>query len=367
VTERERLLTFLTDDDFDEPLFIPLADGNYAATVVGKDLVTETDLADQLHAARVTGYSPIVFPGIDPAETDPELGYRKVSETRAGDKIRRDYTLETPEGPLTRAHVEQPHLGVSDIEMPVKDEQDLPALRWVAQRICSGPCEEGVRRQCRAAREQVGEEALTVVQVGQAFELMNSILLHDIPVLYLTAQDAYMETVAAVAEAQKRLARLMPKPGIDLIWMSTPGTELFSPSMMTDAVVPCARKMADHVHRCGGLVYFHSCGKNREFIGRGFYNQIRPDLFETLAGPPTGDIEDIGRARRQIAPEIRTKGNLDGGLMFRGSVEEVVTAARNILERTRGTRHALGLSDAVLFGTPPDTMRAVSDLVREFH
>jgi len=87
-------------------------------------------------------------------------------------------------------------------------------------------------------------------------------------------------------------------------------------------------------------------------------------LLETLAPPPTGNIEDLRWAREQIDPDITTKGNLDLGLLRDGTPAEIAEATRAIVDATSGYRHWVGTADAVLCGTPIENMQAMVEAAK---
>ncbi len=109
----------------------------------------------------------------------------------------------------------------------------------------------------------------------------------------------------------------------------------------------------------------HSCGHLKIFVEEGFYNELKPEILETMSVPPVGDLPSLQWGRERLAPEIITKGNVPLNVMLQGTEEEVRSEVRQVKEETQGYRHIIGLSDDILPNTPLSNCLAFVDEARQ--
>ena len=84
-------------------------------------------------------------------------------------------------------------------------------------------------------------------------------------------------------------------------------------------------------------------------------------MFETLAPPPMGELEDLGWARKQLDPGICTRGNMDLEFLKTSTPAEIASRSAQILKETSGYRHIVGTADEILAGTPLENVKAMAD------
>jgi hypothetical protein len=144
----------------------------------------------------------------------------------------------------------------------------------------------------------------------------------------------------------------MRKAGVDYLFYCVSGTEWISPDFFRKYILENTRKAFARWHELGGFILWHSCGKVKKFVEDGFFNELKPDVLETLSEPPVGDLPDIGWARQHLDPAIATKGNVPLDVFLNGTPEAVREQVRRVKDATRGYRHVVGLSDDLLRGTP---------------
>jgi hypothetical protein len=358
---RRKLLRLLSGVSADEVLVCPLVDGTYAAWVVGKQWVSEATVEDLLAVAEGGGYEPFI--GVDVGPGDPEgilcesIRWEVKARQLDDQTIERQYCLPTPWGELCR--VEREHKGMSSwLVRPPLERWAPEILEWYAQQIIAAPAERASQR-VRDVVQKVGERGLVYAGVGLPFEMFGLYREEDLIYHCFDHKDEWKKISHVVAEANYHLISLYLQAGVDAIFFGPYGTELISPKLFEEEFLPFLSRYTRLVHELGGLAYVHSCSKQREWIVRGYYNQFEPDLLESLAPPPTGDIDDLSWARAALSPRICTKGNLDLGLLRTASPELVGQETRAILVATRGYRHIVGTADAVLPGTPIENIQAM--------
>ena len=146
----------------------------------------------------------------------------------------------------------------------------------------------------------------------------------------------------------------MAAGGADFVFLGGPGVEMASPRFYRDLIVPYSREVTQMVHANGLMVYTHICSPIEPLLTMGFYNQMGLDLFETLSGPPVGNIKGIEGRAWQARPR-----DLHAGQPGPGPVDEPARPARcraeslHILSAARrlGRKHILAASDYLFYNT----------------
>jgi uroporphyrinogen-III decarboxylase len=170
-------------------------------------------------------------------------------------------------------------------------------------------------------------------------------------------RETFIRSMDAIYEAALVVMQIAVDEGIDFMSDSSYGFEMTSPHLFEAMDLPYIRRFSDWTHERSGLMWYHNCGQTRTMIADGTFNRLDADVIETIAPPPAGD-NVLAEARRQIAPQICTKGNLSLGLLRNGTSQEVMAATRRIAQDVRGFKHIFSTADAVLSGTPPENLIA---------
>lgn len=362
---RERMLNLLHGELPDEAVVAPLAESDYTCFIKGSQWPTDAgSLEDEIATAEACGYDPIFETKIDYAAFDPELKFETTSVKRTEIDTRREGYFHTPKGDMHWVTLEKPGLVPYLIEGGISRREQFPIVEWYVERI--EKCAELVRESVEATMKRVGDLGIVRTQVGNTFELFFC-KYPDILFLYMDDPSAYLELAQRYFAAQEGLMKAALEAGTDLLYASGVGAELMSPTMFEETFLPLLKRQRKFVHAHGGLFYYHSCGRTLPFIERGYYNEILPDLFETLAPPPLGTIGDLRAAREMLDPRICTKGNFNNEILRTGSREEIVATAESIVDATWGYRHMVALSDSVLYGTPVENIQLLVEASRKRH
>ena len=341
----------------------------FAAHAMGRDVGT----AALLEFHKTLGGLPIIScsPAGDVENADPLLA-RHVSEsvrTGAGGQAItvRTETVETPHGPLVwateTARNSVCHRPPFSQYPPTKD--DYRSFAWYADRLAGAyakpACRDHMSGVIAQERKVLGDHSLIFSSGSCPFFVMGFFDTVHLHYHYFDRLDKHRELMEQAYEVDRLRAKQLLDTDIDLLRILPPGTESVSPDIFETEVLPHARRMAELAHGKGKLLYVHCCGHLQALLDRSCYNALCPDLMETFSSPPTGTVRDIGEARRQLDPRICTKGNLDLGLLRDGTPEAIRAATRDIVNKTRGTRHIVSLTDTVLDGTPIANLKAFFD------
>lgn len=359
MTPRERLLAILNGQEPREAVVCPLVDKIYASELTGRDVLNPDPVEDQLTAAEVCGYDPIIIEEWDLQRYNPNLRWEVVKTREHPDYREEVSVLETPVGTvamLRRAQVGAAWL----VERPLKTKEDYKVGEWYLDQVMA--TEEGIIAQVQEARGKVGDKGLLCVrQVSALSAGQEDSIYHaaDFPDVIESYQDKVRET-------RDFMIRTAVKAGADMIFFG--GSPGFSCSVETfrEEHLPEVKALSDLIKDSGGYGYYHNCNPCRDVVYTGILNEIKPSMVETLAPPPTGDINDLREARERLDPEICTKGNLDMGILRDGPVERIAEETRKIIDATLGSRHMVGTADALLRGTPVEHLKTMVEITRAY-
>lgn len=358
-TPRQRLLSYVRQPQGQRPIvspFLPAPDV-IEATLVHLGLeVTEDRVENEIRLAGALDYEPMFMTGC----TGLIFPWR-LDENRSDDTTQ-VHVIDTPDGPWEMRVSNGLGPWADESAFPVQTCADHEKLQLVCQQIEGR--EAQIRAEYRQWRQRVGEGGVIVIghpnpswlamQIGQA-----SMILH-----WCDHNEAYRRSMDAIFQASLFVFEIAMEEGIDFMSASGMGMEMTSPSLFREMDVPILRAYTDWVHQRDGLFWYHNCGMIRELVGEGLIDQTRTDVFETMAPPPTGDL-DLADGRRRIDPAICTKGNFDLGLLRYGTPGEIEVATREMVLATRGYAHIHSTSDGVFSGTPPENMIAHVRTARE--
>jgi len=164
--------------------------------------------------------------------------------------------------------------------------------------------------------------------------------------------DLFGELHEATSELTFKRADTLRKAGFDYLFYCVSGTEWISPSFFRKYILENSRKIFNRWQAQGGFILLHSCGHLKKFVNEGFYNDLMPEILETMSVPPVGDLPSLRWARERLDPDIITKGNIPLPTLLSGTEDEVRAEVRKVKEETKGYRHIIGLSDDLLHNTP---------------
>ena len=367
MTKREELLACIDGRSVGAALFSPLVDSLFSASVMGKEWVSEVTLDDQIGTAARCGYHPMFVQGMTPdLSVHPALDLEIVMTAESARERSFTQTLNTPKGSLSRTMLDRAGEGMTGLGNWVNGVEDLDIVDWISDGIVAGDRDEAILAKYGAIAAKLSPWGATEIQVELPYFLYGLGGFADVPIMMLlTETERFQASMEKAEKAIDRICALLIRAGIDFIWIGSPGTELISPDIMREVIIPQSRRLVEAVHARKGRVHFHCCGQSKLWIESGFFNEIGMDLVETLAPPPSGTVDDLRKARSSIDRSIVTKGNIDLGLLLEGNPEACAAATREVLDATAGYPHIVGAADAILYGTPEENVRAVEAVCRQ--
>lgn len=107
---------------------------------------------------------------------------------------------------------------------------------------------------------------------------------------------------------------------------------LHSPRDADEFLFPSVRRIAEIAHENGCLLWYHTHGRVRDFIGR--YAQAGVDCLRPIEPPPMGDVT-ISEAKALAGGRMALEGNIEQGDMETKCPEEIYTITRQAVKEGR--------------------------------
>jgi hypothetical protein len=324
--------------------------------------VHEANWRHQISAIESIGHDAIILPdNYHEAINDkvPALRWKDVIiETGPNFRIV-ESRLETPHGPLISKTSERDDCSAWSIRSPYTSlEADYEKIVWFYEQLASGRYDlKGSYDEIRGRLRDRGLIcARSGVTLGAGIE-ETIIELYRCPALS-------KEISALALNSNKPLLEAAFEAGADLVFGGSNGTEMYSPRLIEEFDLPITKALIDIVHDGGAMFYFHCCGKSDSLLER--FAELGPDLIETLAPPPSGNV-DLGDAKRRIGDKVCLKGNMNLTLLYNGTRHEIESAVRDCIEKASpGGGYILGTEDALQWGHPIDNIRAMVSIGRKY-
>lgn len=374
-TKRERLLDWIRNGDpKDVPVFF-MPGFAVVALCLGKDLQDVTWL-DAIRFAEETGthstacvYSPLPFDAV------PFLDDIKM--TKDWDKLpdgtpRSIQEIKTPEGNMKAVIEFSKDLGQCPREFFVKGEEDLPAfacfIRKTTEAVVKNPAvRQAVDDKIRTYKEEIGGIFPTGVHVFcAAGELMSRNYMGQTTAIFTVLDNREMmeELMDYHWQMTQVWLEVMAKNDVDIYGYAINGFEWLSPDLYERYMIPQARRINEFAAAHGGLSWLHTCGKLKNIARMKTYQRMKVNVLESLSSPPTGDIDDLARTRRDIGSAITTRGGINEEFFY-SDIESLRKQANYVLDSTAGYRHMLGDTDEICPSASKKNFQAVIDLVRD--
>jgi uroporphyrinogen decarboxylase-like protein len=245
----------------------------------------------------------------------------------------------------------------------VQNESDHGKIIEACTRV--GERAASIRQYFHDFRNRVGEDGVIVAGHPHPSWLGYQISPQMIFLHWNDWPETYRRSMDAVFEASKYVMSIAIEEGIDFMSDSSYGLEMTSPELFAEMDLPYIQKLAHWTHERSGLFWYHNCGFTRRLIRDGFFDRLGADVIETVAPPPEGD-NDLAESRRNMAPSICTKGNMNLTLLRDGTPGDITAVAQRIAEAVKGFLHIFSTADAVLTGTSPENFIAMVQGYREY-
>jgi hypothetical protein len=316
-------------------------------------------LSEQMAMAGICGWDPTFLAAVPFEPTNADiLPDTRTAPIEGGEKTWQ--RISTPYGDLT--YVDELKTSRRVIKPWLKEKSDYQKAIWLTRQQLNYDRDVAIAHGQRL-KEAVGDRGVLGTWFGPPIvNLMNhdELFYHmlDWPALFDELHSATRELVLTKVDTLRA-------SGFDYLFYCVSGTEWISPDFFRKVILDDTRVILSTWRELGGFVLWHSCGRLKRFVEEGFYNDLRPEIMETLSVPPVGDLPSLRWARERLDPEIATKGNIPLNVLLNGTEREVRAAVRRVKEETAGYRHVIGLSDDMFHGTPLQNCLAFVDEARK--
>ena len=303
-------------------------------------------LGQQMAMAGVCGWDPTFLCDLPFGPRTPAVDRHSKTTPIAGG-VRVETVIHTPYGDLTG--ISEKQQTTQTIKAMLAEREDYIRMTWLVRQQMDYD-EDAAIRIGREQRAGVGQRGVMGTWWGPP--IFGSLNREEMFYHLADWPDAVEELHQAQRQSTLKRMRTYAKAGYDYLFYCVDGTEWISPNFFRDYVTADSREMFDEWRKLGGFVLWHSCGRVANLIELGVYNELLPEIFETLSEPPIGNVPSLRWAREKLDPRIATKGNIPLSLMLQGTPEDVRKEVRRVREATRGYRHIVGLGDDMLHNTP---------------
>lgn len=327
---------------------------------------TRGSLAAQVEACHLIGSDASVIVG----EADylpPQHPWGRKRSMVRNESGRHVVRIEqpTPLGSLFAEEVHEPGQKPARTRMFLQQEADYaPAIALLRE---LRTCREAMTAHFAAMRREVGDGGLLTVFVPQPLEMF-FLVLHDGMVMhYLDWPDTYAAAMVEVEATAHMVIDCAADAGADMIMFGGAGTEIFSPDMIEQHIVRPGAGYVAHCQERGLYSLMHCCGRTRIFLERGWFDRLRPTIFESFTPEPLGDIASPPAAAARLPEQTFFKGGLSLDRLLRGNPAEAYAAAESALADFGQRRFILAGSCAILTGTPLENLQAVAAAMAAYY
>lgn len=246
------------------------------------------------------------------------------------------------------------------VSHPVRTMADLDRLRPPDPR--RDPLLAAVRETARRVR---GRRAVVLVTPADFSASWNLCGMERLLVSYIE-EPAFARRIGEVVLAYSTaLCRLAVREGADVIVLSDDyaykSGPLMSPAQFRQFILPLLAEAVSAVHGAGAVCVKHTDGNAW-------------DLLESIVGTgvdAVGPLEpgagmDLAEVKRRFGSRVAVVGNVDVDLLCRGSVEQVRSATRVIVEAVSpGGGHVLSSGNTITSAARPENFLAMIEAARE--
>lgn len=345
----------------------------FDARLAGKRWLTETSMEDTKAACRRFDMRPLYNMGLcDLTQLVDDVTLTGTREETEGGKRRiYKHLFHTPIGDLHWKMIEEEILGACPVEFYVKEEEDLDIFEYYLDRLLEVKDFSKVTEGVKWCRGVVGEDDPMDIQwCMQPYELMGFPSTQDTAIFASILEDnRFYRLMDKILQLDEHLIKAAAAGGTDFVFLGGPGSEMISPKYYENFLVPYSKMVTDMAHKEGLLIYSHICSPIEPMLTMGYYNQMGIDLFETLSGPPVGNVKSMEDAFSKLDENICTRGNIGLDALLNDTPEEIYKQSWVILEAAKrmGRKHILGASDYLFYNCKEENVDAMCRAVRDFN
>ena len=303
-------------------------------------------VSQQMAMAGVCGWDPTFLAAVPFNPINKDILPETKSQTIDG-RVRIESHIKTPYGDLIS--ITDRSVSEHTVKAWLESEDDYRKAIWLTRQQLEYD-EDLAIEEGKYIRKGIGDRGVLGTWYGPP--IVNLQTREEIFYHIVDWPELFDELHAVTSELALKRVDTLRKAGFDYLFYCVSGTEWISPAFFRKYILENTRKIFDRWQSQERFILWHSCGHLKTFVNEGFYNELEPEILETLSVPPVGDLPTLQWARQRLSPDIITKGNIPLNILLNGTEKEVRSEVRKVKEETRGYRHIVGLSDDVLHNTP---------------
>jgi uroporphyrinogen-III decarboxylase len=286
---------------------------------VGRELIAATD--------------PFITVG---GGDDPFLG-REVPATIHQEGNTTTTVFHTPDGDLVRRH-RRTAITAATVEFPCKDARDVERLLSLPHEPVKPDITDFLHW-----REQVGDEALVMVGVGNAVCFPATMLSpEDFCLLWADAPDLMAHMTQVAAERLNVSVEHLCRAGVNAFRIV--GGEYVTcqlgPQAFEQLIVPFDSELCGIMNHYEAISYYHNHGPMMDWLEP--IADLGVDAIDPMEAPPWGDC-DLPEVKRRIGDRVCLVGNLDDmEVLEQWDADAIRSLGRRRLEEAGDTGFILG-------------------------
>ncbi len=337
------------------------AGAGFDTKLAGKRWNTETTFEDTIRAYEAVGGYPLYNIGLpDVGKANPDFAKKSKVEEKVNERIVESW-LDTPYGQLYWKGHEVPKQGFVPLKYPVSFEDGEKAfdiVKWTADQHAKAL--DFIADEVRKNLDILQPHGPVSVQWNlQPFELFGLPTVDNLVMLAMIHPEPYRNCCDYVRDINLDICKTVFNAGADFVFLGGPGSEMLSPQLYEDFLIPDSKIITDYIRSLGGLTYTHICSPIQPFLNMELYNRMGIDLFETLSPPPVGNVESLAKAREILPEDMCTRGNIGLDVLLNGTVQEIEEKTIEIIETTKGHKHMIAASDYLFYDIPLENVQAL--------
>jgi uroporphyrinogen-III decarboxylase len=364
MTGRERLLRVFRQQPVDRIPVAPFIHVNYVKEYFASQDVDAALMTPEVY--RHFGFDLIhrnctpIYDAFGPSGPGWQM---EVTRERLGRDENTTTTIHTPEGALRLVNslrwTYEWDAEDAVVEFPIKSEADFE--RMASYQPPFVPADVSLIARARAA---VGDEGVIAPWIQGAFNLAAFYYrkLDDLVIDAKLNPRFYQRLVRHFVERYKPYVQQMIDAGADVISYAgnIANGKLVSRAFFMEHIWPYEKDLIDFVQGQGVVVLYHNCGYARNLLP--LYPSLGMGAYESLTPAPYGDTV-LAEAVERFGSATTLSGGIDQlDLLRKGTDEEIVRAARGVLDTVRGRcPFILATTDYFNENTPHDKIHLLAE------
>jgi uroporphyrinogen-III decarboxylase len=376
MTSRERILAVLRGEKPDRVPWIPICSWTYFESTpehsVGADWMDTEALKirlDFFNKIRADYMQWCAFPYYVDEYCSLILRTRSSADIemktfRDSDTVQKEY--HTPVGTLTSIsqYSETGHT-IFNVKDLLETIEDLKVYMYIIENVAYEPEYERLEKYL----EILGENGVLFVSSPppplKSF-LLGTMRLQNAVFMIHDYKDEFDRLVKLVDEKSTEVYKILAEsPATIFHDGAVTGLGMISPKIYEEYYLPYTKKYAAILHESGKLYTNHTSG---EPIGN-ILNMIMESDIDGLYGltyPPAVDTV-ISEVRDKFGGKIAVMGGIPSDFIATNTKEQVQEKAEEVLkDAAPGGHFMLGTVDDTPYGTPPENLKAVSEVVQRW-